>query len=93
MVSVNDEYVFFFSNSWKVIVASDELVDCAEGEFAKCLVWELPDFSLDRQLMSGQCGRRKLALGGNTTWHTRDNQAPEPSGNFSRSLNTTNAST
>jgi hypothetical protein len=92
-VPVNDGSAFFFSNAWKVIVSSDELVDCAEGEFAKRLVWELPDFSLDRQLMPGQSGRRKLALGENTTWRTRDNQAPEPSGNFSRSLNTTNAST
>jgi hypothetical protein len=58
---------FFFSNAWKVIVVSDELVDCVEGEFAKRLVWELPDFSIDRQLMPSQCGRRKLALGENTT--------------------------
>jgi hypothetical protein len=33
-VSVNDRYVFFFSNAWKVIVVSDQLVNCAGGEFA-----------------------------------------------------------
>jgi hypothetical protein len=67
MVSVNDGSAFFFSNAWEVIVVLDELVDCTEGEFAKRLVWELLDFSIDRQLMPGQCGRRKLALGENTT--------------------------
>jgi hypothetical protein len=33
--------------------------------------------------MPDQCGRRKLALGENTTWRTNGNQAPEPGGNFS----------
>ncbi|GJN40699.1 hypothetical protein PR202_gb29960 [Eleusine coracana subsp. coracana] len=92
-VSVNDGSAFSFSNAWKVIVAKEEPVDCQEGEFTKRLVWELPDSSLDRQLMSGQSGRRKLALSESATKRIKDSQAHEPSGHFSRSLNTTNAST
>ncbi|GJN12717.1 hypothetical protein PR202_ga31023 [Eleusine coracana subsp. coracana] len=92
-VSVNDGSAFSFSNAWKVIVVSEEPVDCQEGEFTKRLVWELPDSSLDRQLMSGQSGRRKLALSESATKRIKDSQAHEPSGHFSRSLNTTNAST
>nr|CAB3499138.1 unnamed protein product [Digitaria exilis] len=66
-VPVNDESPFLFSNAWKVIVDSEEPVDSQEGEFAKRLVWELPDSSLDRQL--GQSARRKLALGENARSH------------------------
>ncbi|RLN42074.1 hypothetical protein C2845_PM01G37050 [Panicum miliaceum] len=90
-VPVNDESPFLFSNAWKVIVDSEEPVDCQEGEFAKRLVWELPDSS-DRQLMPGQSARRKLALGENGSRRARDNQVPELTGQFSRGLNTTNAS-
>ncbi|KAF8722237.1 hypothetical protein HU200_022545 [Digitaria exilis] len=89
-VPVNDETPFLFSNAWKVIVDSEEPVDSQEGEFAKRLVWELPDSSLDRQL--GQSARRKLALGENAGRRVRDNQVPEPTGQFSRGLSTTNAS-
>ncbi|KAF8682053.1 hypothetical protein HU200_045513 [Digitaria exilis] len=89
-VPVNDESPFLFSNAWKVIVDSGEPVDSQEGEFAKRLVWELPDSSLDRQL--GQSARRKLALGENASRRVRDNQVPEPTGQFSRGLSTTNAS-
>ncbi|CAL4917596.1 unnamed protein product [Urochloa decumbens] len=91
-VPVNDESPFLFSNAWKVIVDSEQPIDCQEGEFAKRLVWELPDSSLDRQLMPGQSARRKLALGENASRRIRDNQVPEPTGQFSRGLNTTNAS-
>ncbi|CAN6292909.1 unnamed protein product [Urochloa humidicola] len=87
----NDESPFLFSDAWKVIVDSEEPIDCQEGEFAKRLVWELPDSSLDRQL-PGQSARRKLALGENASRRIRDNQVPEPTGQFSRGLNTTNAS-
>ncbi|TVU46430.1 hypothetical protein EJB05_05967 [Eragrostis curvula] len=92
-VSVNDQSGLFFSDAWNVIVEPEEPVDCQDGEFAKRLVWELPDSSLDRHLMPGQSARRKLALGESATRRVRDNQAPEPSGHFSRSLNTTNVST
>lgn len=88
-VPVNVESPFLFSNAWKV-VDSEEPFDCQEGEFAKRLVWELPDSSLDRQL--GQSARRKLALGENASRRVRDNQVPEPTGQFSRGLNTANAS-
>lgn len=91
-VSVNDESPFLFSNMWKVIVDSEEPLDCQEGEFAKRLVWELPDSSLDRQLAPGQSARRKLALGESASRRVRDNQLPEPTGQFSRGLNTSNAS-
>ncbi|KAL6659179.1 hypothetical protein ACP70R_003219 [Stipagrostis hirtigluma subsp. patula] len=91
--SVNDESAFFFSNIWKVIFDPEAPVDCQDGEFAKRLVWELPDSSLDRQLMSGQSARRKLALGDSASRRVRDNQAPEPTGQFSRGLTSTNAST
>ncbi|EER93923.2 hypothetical protein BDA96_01G201900 [Sorghum bicolor] len=91
-VSVKDESPFLFSNVWKVIVDSEEPLDCQEGEFAKRLVWELPDSSLDRQLTPGQSARRKLALGESASRRVRDNQLPEPTGQFSRGLNTTNAS-
>lgn len=87
---VNDESPFLFP--WKVIVDSEEPIDCQEGEFAKRLVWELPDSSLDRQVMHGQSARRKLALGENASRRVRDNQVPELTGQFSRGLNTTNAS-
>ena len=90
-VPVNGGSPFLFSNAWKVLVDSEEPVDCQEGEFAKRLVWELPDSS-DRQLMPGQSARRKLALGENGSRRARDNQVPEPTGQFSRGLNTTNAS-
>ncbi|CAN6304538.1 unnamed protein product [Urochloa humidicola] len=88
----NDESPFLFSNAWKLIVDSEEPIDCQEGEFAKRLVWELPDSSLDRQLMPGQSARRKLALGENASRRIRDNQVPEPTGQFSRGLNSTNVS-
>ncbi|CAL4934424.1 unnamed protein product [Urochloa decumbens] len=91
-VPVNDESPFLFSNAWKVIVDSEQPIDCQEGEFAKKLVWELPDSSLDRQLMPGQSARRKLAMGENASRRIRDNQVPEPTGQFSRGLNTSNAS-
>ena len=90
-VPVNGESPFLFSNAWKVIVDSEEPVDCQEGEFAKRLVWELPDSS-DRQLMPGQSARRKLSLGENGSRRARDSQLPEPTGQFSRGFNTTNAS-
>ena len=91
-VSVNDESPFLFSNVWRVIVDSEEPLDCQEGEFAKRLVWELPDSSLDKQITPGQSARRKLALGESASRRVRDNQLPEPTGQFSRGLNTTNAS-
>jgi len=90
-VPVNGGSPFLFSNAWKVIVDSEEPVDCQEGEFAKRLVWELPDSS-DRQLMPGQSARRKLSLGENGSRRARDSQLPEPTGQFSRGFNTTNAS-
>ncbi|KAL6842285.1 hypothetical protein ACP4OV_027933 [Aristida adscensionis] len=89
--SVNDVSTFFFSNIWKVIFDSEGPVDCQNGEFAKRLVWELPDSSLDK--MSGQSARRKLALGDSASRRVRDTQAPEPTGQFSRVLTSTNAST
>lgn len=92
-VSVNHESALFFSNVWKVVADSEQPVECQEGEFAKRLVWELPDSSLDRHLMPGQSARRKLALGEITSRRVRDNQAPEPTGQFTRGLNTANAST
>ncbi|XP_044958124.1 protein virilizer homolog isoform X1 [Hordeum vulgare subsp. vulgare] len=88
--SVNHESVLFFSNAWKVIADSEEPV---EGEFSKRLVWELPDSSLDRQLIAGQSASRKLALGEAASRRIKDNQTPEPTGQFARSLNTTSAST
>ncbi|KAJ1294785.1 hypothetical protein BS78_01G173400 [Paspalum vaginatum] len=91
-LSVNNESPFLFSNAWKVIADSEEPADCQEDEFAKRHVWELPDSSLDRQLMPGQSARRKLALGENASRRSRDNQVPEPTGQFSRGLNTANAS-
>lgn len=91
-LSVNDGCPFLFCNVWKVIVDSEESVDSPDSEFAKRLVWELPDSSLDRQLTSGQSARRKLALGESASRRARDNQLPEPTGQFLRGLNTTNAS-
>ena len=64
-LSVNNESPFLIFNAWKVIADSEEPADCQEDEFAKRHVWELPDSSLDRQLMPGQSARRKLALGEN----------------------------
>ncbi|KAL6662063.1 hypothetical protein ACP70R_001447 [Stipagrostis hirtigluma subsp. patula] len=84
--SVNDESAFFFSNIWKVVFDPEGPVGCQDGEFAKRLVWELPDSSLDRQLMSGQSARRKLALGDSASRRVR-------TGQFSRGLTSTNAST
>uniref|UniRef100_A0A0D9XI97 Uncharacterized protein n=1 Tax=Leersia perrieri TaxID=77586 RepID=A0A0D9XI97_9ORYZ len=90
-VSVSDEPVLLFSNAWKAFGDSEEPFGCQEDE-GKMMVWELPDCSLDRQLMPGQSARRKLALGDSTSRRARDNQAHEPTGQFSRGLNTTNAS-
>ncbi|KAM0859855.1 hypothetical protein ACQ4PT_046916 [Festuca glaucescens] len=87
IASVNHEYVLFFSNAWKVIADSEEPV---EGEFSKKLVWELPDSSLERP---GQSASRKLALGEAASRRIKDNQATEPTGQFTRGLSTASAST
>ncbi|KAL5218709.1 hypothetical protein ABZP36_019393 [Zizania latifolia] len=92
-VSVNDEPALFFSNAWKIIADSEEPFGCQVAEFGKRMVWELPDCSLDRQLMPGQSARRKLTLGDSASRRGRDNQTHEPTGQISRSLNTNNAST
>ncbi|KAF0922548.1 hypothetical protein E2562_038018 [Oryza meyeriana var. granulata] len=91
-VSVNDEPALLFSNAWKAFGDSAEPFGCQLSEFGKRMVWELPDCSLDKQLMTGQSARRKLALGDSASRRVRDNQAHEPTGQFSRGLNTTNAS-
>ncbi|CAM0910585.1 unnamed protein product [Alopecurus aequalis] len=90
LASISHESVIFFSNAWKVFADSEEPV---EGEFSKRLVWELPDSSLERQLIPGQSASRKLALGEAASRRIKDNQAPEPTGQFSRVLSTTSAST
>lgn len=87
IASVNHEYVLFFSNAWKFIADSEEPV---EGEFSKRLVWELPDSSLERP---GQSASRKLALGEAASRRIKDNQATEPTGQFTRGLSTASAST
>lgn len=91
--SVNHESILFFSNAWKVIADSEEPTECLEDEFSKRLVWELPDSSLERRMIPGQSASRKLSLGDNTTRRIKENQAPEPTGQFTRGLSTTNAST
>ncbi|XP_006651539.1 protein virilizer homolog isoform X2 [Oryza brachyantha] len=91
-VSVNDDPALLFSNAWKAFGDSAEPFGCQASEFGKKMIWELPDCSLDKQLMPGQSARRKLALGDSASRRVRDNQAHEPTGQFSRGLNTTNAS-
>ncbi|KAG8097437.1 hypothetical protein GUJ93_ZPchr0013g36127 [Zizania palustris] len=82
-VSVNEEPALFFSNAWKVIADSEEPFECQVAEFGKRMVWELPDCSLDRQLMPGQSARRKLALGDNAS-HTRRDTFRQRKPNTSR---------
>uniref|UniRef100_A0A0E0KFJ8 Virilizer N-terminal domain-containing protein n=1 Tax=Oryza punctata TaxID=4537 RepID=A0A0E0KFJ8_ORYPU len=91
-VSVNDEPALLFTNAWKAFGDFAEPFGCQLSDFGKRMVWELPDCSIDKQLIPGQSARRKLALGDSVSRRVRDNQAHEPTGQFSRGLNTPSAS-
>uniref|UniRef100_A0A0E0D2P2 Virilizer N-terminal domain-containing protein n=1 Tax=Oryza meridionalis TaxID=40149 RepID=A0A0E0D2P2_9ORYZ len=91
-VSVNDEPALLFTNAWKAFGDFAEPFGCQVSDFSKRMVWELPDCSIDKQLIPSQSARRKLALGDSASRRVRDNQTHEPSGQFSRGLNTPSAS-
>ncbi|XP_066164528.1 protein virilizer homolog isoform X6 [Oryza sativa Japonica Group] len=91
-VSVNDDPALLFTNAWKAFGDFAEPFGCQVSDFSKRMVWELPDCSIDKQLIPSQSARRKLALGDSASRRVRDNQTHEPSGQFSRGLNTPSAS-